>query len=88
VQVEAGAEEAQVAVRDQGRGLAPDELPRLFERFYRTEVAVQSEVEGLGLGLHICKLLVEAHGGRIWVESTHGAGTTVSFALPYGQRPR
>jgi PAS domain S-box-containing protein len=87
VRVEAGAGEAVVSVADRGMGIAPDELPRLFERFYRTDAATRSGAEGLGLGLHICKLLVEAHGGRIWVQSVLGQGTIVSFTLPYTQAP-
>ena len=76
--------EALIEVRDRGVGIAPDEIPRLFDRFYRTASATQSSVAGLGLGLHICKLLVEAHGGRIWVESAVGQGTDISFTLPLG----
>ncbi|HWE63553.1 MAG TPA: ATP-binding protein [Chloroflexota bacterium] len=87
VRVAAGAGEALVSVADRGVGIDPEELPRLFERFYRTDAATQSGAEGLGLGLHICKLLVEAHGGRIWVESMLGQGTIVSFTLPCTQAP-
>lgn len=87
VRVQAGRDEALVAVIDQGTGIAPEELPRLFDRFYRTASATRSGAEGLGLGLHICKLLVEAHGGRIWVQSVLGQGTTVSFTLPYAPAP-
>ena len=79
--------EALIAVTDRGSGVAPHERVRLFERFYRTESAALSGVEGHGLGLHICKLLVEAHGGRIWVESVLGQGTSVSFTLPYSAAP-
>jgi PAS domain S-box-containing protein len=70
-----------VSVTDRGPGIAPDNLPYIFERFYR-EKKLLHPGEGLGLGLHIAKLLVEAQGGAIWVESTVGAGTTFSFALP------
>jgi PAS domain S-box-containing protein len=85
VRVKASRGEALVAVIDRGTGVAPEELPRLFDRFYRTESASRSGAQGLGLGLHICSLLVQAHGGRIWAQSILGQGTTVSFTLPYAQ---
>lgn len=88
LRVEAGAGEAVISVADQGPGIAPEELPHLFECFYRTESATLSGVAGHGLGLHICKLLLEAQGGHIWVESLLGQGTTVSFTLPYTEGSR
>ena len=69
-----------VSVSDHGRGIAPEEVPHLFERFYR--VKHEHDTEGIGLGLFITKRLVEAHGGRIWVESEIGKGSTFSFTLP------
>ncbi|MGE5598151.1 MAG: PAS domain S-box protein [Bacteroidota bacterium] len=69
------------AVKDRGRGIAPEELPHLFERYYRAP-AVRDIQEGLGLGLYITKGLVEAHGGRIWVETEPGRGSVFSFSLP------
>jgi signal transduction histidine kinase len=74
------AAEVEVAVIDQGRGIAPDDLPHLFERFYRAKG--ERATEGIGLGLYITKQLVEAHGGRIWVESEVGNGSTFMFTLP------
>jgi len=71
---------ALVSVIDQGPGIPPEELPHLFQRFYRAKVGQQTE--GLGLGLYITRLIVEAHDGRIWVESEVGKGSTFSFALP------
>jgi signal transduction histidine kinase/DNA-binding NarL/FixJ family response regulator len=65
-------------VRDQGRGMGPGELPRIFERFWQ---GPQSR-GGAGLGLAIARGIVESHRGRIWVESTQGAGSTSSFSLP------
>ncbi|MGI5836537.1 MAG: sensor histidine kinase, partial [Chloroflexota bacterium] len=65
---------------DKGIGIAPDELPHLFERFYR--IKGTRKAEGLGLGLYITQMLVEAHGGKIWVESEPGKGSTFSFTLP------
>jgi signal transduction histidine kinase len=72
---------ATVRVRDQGVGLGPEELPRVFERFYRAEGTRQ--LEGSGLGLHICQGIIAAHGGRIWSESEGtGRGSTFCFTIP------
>ena len=70
-----------VSVSDNGPGIAPDELPHVFERFYRARRGRQQRSGGTGLGLAICKALVEAHGGVIWVESSM-RGTTILFSLP------
>lgn len=70
-----------VSVSDNGPGLAPDELPHAFERFYRAQHGRRQRSGGTGLGLAICKAFVEAHGGAIWAESS-GAHTTISFSLP------
>jgi signal transduction histidine kinase len=70
----------EVSVRDKGRGIDEADLPFIFDRFYRARSGRKGE--GLGLGLHICRLLVEAQGGRIWVESARGEGSTFTFALP------
>jgi signal transduction histidine kinase len=67
-----------LAVRDTGRGIADSQLERIFERFQQVKVA---DRQGLGLGLYISKRIVDAHGGRIWVESQVGRGTTFSFTL-------
>jgi len=72
--------EVVVAITDRGPGIPPDELPRIFDRFYRATGGRQAE--GMGLGLYIAKLLVEAHGGRLWAESTVDQGSTFSFTLP------
>jgi PAS domain S-box-containing protein len=71
----------EVAVTNQGAGIPADELSRLFSRFYRTSEARTGREGGLGLGLYICKGLVEAHGGQIWAESGSGE-TTFRFTLP------
>ncbi|MDI7275668.1 MAG: PAS domain S-box protein, partial [Anaerolineae bacterium] len=68
-------------VSDRGPGIPPEDLPRLFQRYFRT-VAGRERREGVGLGLYITRRLVEAHGGRIWVESELGVGSTFSFSLP------
>lgn len=69
-------------VRDQGRGIPPDRLERIFERFEQVYDSDLRRQGGLGLGLFICRAIVEQHGGRIWAESTPGAGSTFSFSLP------
>lgn len=81
VAVERRSGEVFVAVENEGKGIAPDELPRLFTRYYRTREAKAGGAAGLGLGLYIVRGLVEAHGGRIWAESAPGK-TTFQFTLP------
>ncbi len=76
--------EAVVSVTDQGRGIEPKHLPRLFERFYRTDKARSRELGGTGLGLSIVKHVAEAHGGRVSVDSTPGVGSTFRIHLPAG----
>jgi signal transduction histidine kinase len=70
-----------VSVVDHGVGIASAEVPRLFRRYSQAE-AGRRQRESLGLGLYIAKGLVEAHGGRIWVESEVGRGSTFHFTLP------
>lgn len=73
---------ALISVSDTGVGIAPDDIPRLFQEFSDVyQRSIQSQ-EGSGLGLSISKRLVELHGGRIWVESHKGVGTTFHFTLP------
>ena len=83
VSVRAGQGELIASVEDHGVGVPRTAQPRIFERFYKVDRArVRGEVGGTGLGLSIARHVVEQHGGRIWVESTEGAGSTFSFALP------
>ncbi|MBI3040311.1 MAG: hypothetical protein HYY80_01425, partial [Chloroflexi bacterium] len=70
-------------VSDQGRGLSPSEQARLFSPFQRLEQIRPDRARGTGLGLMVCRRLVEAHGGEIWVESAPGKGSTFFFRLPY-----
>ena len=83
VTVSARQEDGRVitSVTDRGPGIPPEDLPRLFQRYFRARTTPQPR-EGLGLGLYITRKLVEAHGGRIWVESQVGVGSTFSFSLP------
>ncbi|TAK35777.1 MAG: PAS domain-containing sensor histidine kinase [Chloroflexota bacterium] len=71
---------ATFSIADRGEGIAPEDLAHIFERFYRTKGT--RKAEGLGLGLYITRMLVEAHGGQIWVESVLGQGSTFYVALP------
>lgn len=70
-----------VEVQDTGIGIAKDNLSRLFETYYRVEDG-KHRTTGLGLGLALCKVIVESHGGKIWVDSEEGKGSTFSFSLP------
>jgi PAS domain S-box-containing protein len=70
------------SVRDFGRGVAPEEHQRIFEKFHQIDSSLTRNVGGTGLGLAICKALVEEHGGRIWLDSTLGKGSTFTFTLP------
>src|SRR5512133_1558859 len=83
VDARCGEHEVVVSIADHGAGIAPEDLSRIFERFYRG--GQRGKIEGLGLGLYISRLIVEAHGGRIWCESTLGEGSTCSFSLPLGE---
>ncbi len=74
--------ELQVSIADQGIGIPAEDLKRVFDRMYRFEQRLTPGVKGAGLGLAICKGLVEAHSGRIWMESEKGKGSTCFFTLP------
>jgi len=77
---ESGA--VRVGVRDTGPGIAPEDLPHIFDRFYRGDASRQRETGGRGLGLGIARSLVEAQGGRIWAENAAGGGAALWFTLP------
>jgi two-component system phosphate regulon sensor histidine kinase PhoR len=80
VSAEQVADEVVISVRDTGVGISKEDLPRVFERFYKADRARSSG--GTGLGLAIAKHIVQAHGGRIWAQSTEGRGSTFYFTLP------
>lgn len=72
----------EIAVRDDGPGIPAEDLPHIFERFYRVDKGRSREKGGTGLGLSIAKHIVQLHGGRVWAESRVGEGTTFFFTLP------
>ncbi|MEM2619577.1 MAG: HAMP domain-containing sensor histidine kinase [Candidatus Hadarchaeales archaeon] len=75
-----GAKGVLVEVKDTGKGISKEHLPKLFTKFFRADLSSP----GSGLGLYICKKIVEAHGGKIWCESEEGKGSTFAFTLPLG----
>jgi len=76
-----------LGVRDTGVGIAPEHLPRIFERFYRVDTGRSRESGGTGLGLAIVRHLVEAHGGQVRAESAVGQGTTICAFFPHPAGP-
>lgn len=83
IEAHAGSDSAVISVTDNGIGIPEEDLPRIFERFYRVEKARTSDTGGTGLGLAIAKEIVDAHGGQIWIESKVGEGSKLSVKLPY-----
>ncbi|HSB02816.1 MAG TPA: GAF domain-containing sensor histidine kinase [Anaerolineales bacterium] len=75
----------EVSVADNGIGIPARDLPRVFERFFQVETHLTRRYGGMGLGLSVAKAMVELHGGRIWVESEEGKGSTFTFLLPIEQ---
>jgi signal transduction histidine kinase len=74
-------EQVIVTVSDEGPGIDPADIPYVFDRFYRSE-RVARQTKGAGLGLYLAKAIVEAHGGRIWVDSSLQGGARICFSLP------
>jgi two-component system phosphate regulon sensor histidine kinase PhoR len=85
--VERDSGEIQFSVEDNGIGIPREDLSRIFERFYRVDKDRSKELGGTGLGLSIVKHLVQAHGGRVWVESQMGKGSTFYFTLSTARSP-
>lgn len=75
-------EEVVIYVTDQGIGIPASELPFIFDRYYRVDSSLRRTTAGAGLGLYLARVIVEAHGGRIWAQSEPGRGTTFLFTLP------
>jgi signal transduction histidine kinase len=71
-----------VSISDQGIGVSPDFFDHIFERFYRVRNTASRQYSGIGMGLYIAKAIIEAHGGRIWLTSNQGVGSTFYFTLP------
>jgi signal transduction histidine kinase len=71
----------QLSIKDNGPGISTENLPLIFDRFYRADLARGTEKGGSGLGLSIAKRIIEEHQGSIWAESSEGEGTTISFTL-------
>lgn len=91
IQVEWDDESVLVSVADNGPGIPEDEIPHIFEHFFRGRLSVEdpdNPVEGTGLGLALAKTVIEQHGGRVWVKSEMGEGTTFTFTLPREAIPR
>jgi hypothetical protein len=75
-----GADQVRVAVHDSGPGIDPEHLERVFDSFYTTKPS------GMGLGLSICRSIVDAHGGRLWADANEPRGAVFQFTLPAGNR--
>ncbi|TFF34229.1 PAS domain-containing protein [Mucilaginibacter psychrotolerans] len=73
---------ARVSVKDEGMGVKPNDIEKIFDRYYRVESTHTQTVSGFGIGLYICAEIVQRHDGRIWVESEQGEGSTFYFTLP------
>jgi signal transduction histidine kinase len=82
IRVEVQGDELLFAVADTGIGIPADQVGHIFEEFRQADVTVSREFGGTGLGLSITRKLVELHGGRIWVESAEGTGSTFFFRVP------
>ncbi len=85
VSAKAEADHLLIGVTDRGIGISPEQREKLFQRFSRLETVAGTAIQGVGLGLVVCRRLVEAHGGKIWVESEVGRGSTFYFTLPVAQ---
>jgi two-component system sensor histidine kinase KdpD len=81
-------EETTMIVEDDGPGVDPGELERIFDKFYRGRTVARGERGGVGLGLAICRTVIRLHGGRIWAENREGGGARFVFSIPNAKEPR
>ncbi len=82
IQAEKKVNRLQISVSDTGQGIPEAEIPNLFTKFFRVSGVLEEGAKGTGLGLYISKSIIEAHQGKIWVESEVGKGSTFAFDLP------
>ena len=82
IQATTSSTELRISVLDRGIGIPPEDMIRVFDKFYRVQRPRRIQAPGTGLGLAICKGIIEAHGGQIWAGSREGGGTKITFALP------
>ena len=75
-------DDLQIIVTDEGYGISAEQLPRIFQKFYRVDTSATRTIGGTGLGLFICRRIVELYSGQIWVESEVGKGSKFTFTLP------
>ncbi len=88
IAVRVSEEDLEISVADQGLGVEPDHMEHIFDRFYQVDSASTRKVGGSGLGLSICRAIIEAHGGRIWARSQPDIGSTFYFTLPLEEDDR
>ena len=74
-------EQVIISIHDEGPGIDPQDMPHIFDRFYRSDTAIR-KTKGAGLGLYLARAIVEAHGGRIWIDAQQGPGARICFSLP------
>ncbi|HEX8967843.1 MAG TPA: ATP-binding protein, partial [Chloroflexota bacterium] len=88
ISIAAHGSDVQIAVMDRGIGITPSDAARIFEPFYRAQTQAAAAVGGAGLGLAVCRAILDAHGGRIWAAPRDGGGTAVYLTLPTNARQR
>jgi histidine kinase len=81
VYLKSESRQVKIEIKDNGSGIAKQDIPRIFESFYRTDTSRNSSTGGSGLGLAIAKKIIEEHGGKVWAESNQGEGTSIYFTL-------
>lgn len=82
INLEVEGKEDKITIKDNGRGIPEDKIPKIFSKFYKTDMSETRADGGIGLGLYLCKQIIDLHGGRMWIESMVGKGTSVHFTLP------